>query len=506
MPRSGRVRHTLVLWVRGAAMLFLTGLLALQARHGACAWPQAKAGVASGKSPATVTQERAASGDDADAAIAEKSAESKSPGKSADSKAAAAEFKAVKRDFQQKFKSKLPADRVWAVGRLAKAPGREAVDLVWQLVLKDETPAVREAVVTLFTGWRDEPAATGAILDSLTRTTRKSGMDHKTYCALRGLAGAENEELQESILEYLDEFLGTSKSNQAMIHTLADDLGQKPAPDGLRTMMLFSRAKFFEKNFGYRRCVLQSAVRVKGNETITFLIDTLPRLKGLVQHDVIMHLTRVTGQNFRDNADAWKAWWVSQQQKLPDRVEPIPLGGFGSGRGYYGIAIGAKRVVFVLDISRSMENGNRIGAAKRELVAAIESLTDDVLFGIIFFDRAAHVWSRDLQPAAERIKNQAINAVQAQETRGGTSSYDALEAAFQLDPEAIYFVSDGEPRTGKIVDPAAIVNAVSQINHVRRVSVHTIGIGTDDPANPKLGQFMRRLAEVDWGEYQGINQ
>src|SRR5262249_35820259 len=149
-------------------------------------------------------------------------------------------------------------------------------------------------------------------------------------------------------------------------------------------------------------------------------------------------------------------------QKLPKKRDAGPLGLYGNGK-FYGIPIGAKRVVFVLDISGSMEGG-KLEAAKRELCNVVRELTADVFFGIVTFHRQGFVWQHELMPANERNKQAAITSVMLQETRGGTSSYDALESAFGLDPEAIYFVSDGAPVTGKIVKPDEIVAAIAGMN------------------------------------------
>ncbi|HTI50095.1 MAG TPA: VWA domain-containing protein [Planctomycetaceae bacterium] len=422
----------------------------------------------------------------------------------APAKPASTEFRTAKRVFQQKFRSKQTADRVAAVRKLADVPGREAAELLWQSVLGDDSREVRRAACELVSGWEDQPGVSRTLLDLATRTTRKAGMDLRSCCVIRALAGTENGDLQNDVLGYLDEFLGTPRANQRMVHDLVDALGEQGSVESLRILTLFSRAKFFEKNFGFRRCVLQGVVRVPGDDTITFVIDLLPRLKGLVQYDVITYLIRATGENYRDDAAGWKAWWVAQQQKLSKRKDPPPVGNFGASGAFYGIPIGAKRVVFVLDISRSMEKGGRIDAAKRELSEVIQSLPPDVYFGIVAFHGLVHVWQQELMPANEGNRKRAIESVMGQETRGGTSSYDALEAAFALDPEAIYFVTDGQPVTGKIVDPKEIVASVADANRVRRISVHSIGIGTGDGGNI-FSSFLRDLAEADWGEYRAVD-
>lgn len=415
------------------------------------------------------------------------------------------EFRAAKRAFQQKFRSRQATDRVEAVRKLDDVSGPDAAELIWQFALGDDSPEVRLAGVELLAGWRDQDDVWKALLERTARATRKSGIDPKACSVLRALGGTENGDLQEAILGYLNEFLETPQGNQRLVHTLVDELGRQANADALRTLTLFSHAGLFRKNFGFRRCVLQGIVKVPGNDTITYLIDLLPELKGLVQQDVILHLIRVTGQNFRDDAAGWKAWWVRQNMQLPDEIE-TPSGPPGAGGAYYGIPIGARRVVFVLDISGSMEMRGKFDAARRELSDAIKELPNGVQFDLVLFHAKVHVWQPELVPANDRARRQAVQHVMNQTTRGGTASFDALEAAFALDPEAIYFVSDGEPRGGKLADPDAIVAAISEINHLRRVSVHAVGLGTNDPDAPRLAKFMRGLADRNWGEYRAVDQ
>src|SRR5690606_36460586 len=98
-----------------------------------------------------------------------------------------------------------------------------------------------------------------------------------------------------------------------------------------------------------------------------------------------------------------------------------------------------------------------------------------------------------------------IQSIMLQEAQADTASYDELEAAFGLDPEAIYFVSDGAPTAGRIVAPTEIVATIARFNHVRRVLVHAIGIGSNDTTAAFFGRFMRALAQANWGEYREVD-
>jgi len=171
---------------------------------------------------------------------------------------------------------------------------------------------------------------------------------------------------------------------------------------------------------------------------------------------------------------------------------------------YYGLPLYAFRLVFVLDTSGSMA-GPRLDAAKRELNAAIEALPDYAEFGVVAFNSRVDLWQSKLVPATLAAKKAATRFVSAQKADATTASYDALEAAFRFDAEAVYFLSDGAPKGGKIAQPDAIVNAISALNRTRRISIYTIGIGPGEPGGP-LDAFLDVLAKENLGSYRRVDE
>ena len=143
-------------------------------------------------------------------------------------------------------------------------------------------------------------------------------------------------------------------------------------------------------------------------------------------------------------------------------------------------------------------------AAKRELIAAIAALDEQVSFGIVAFNGDVTPWRRELVAADGDNKRAAAVFVDHQSPHSNTASYDALEAALSFDTEAIYFLSDGAPFGGKITAPVDIVAAIGQINKTRRVSIYTIGIGAGIPGGP-LDAFLKTLAEQNFGLYRRVD-
>jgi len=414
-------------------------------------------------------------------------------------------FQKVKREFQHQVRNRQPAGRLAALKLLENFPTAEAAELIYVTLLDDRDDDVRQAAGSLLVSWRERDEVSNRLLARMTTATRQYGMDRRALGALRVLAGNENEALQQRVLNFLDEFLGTAQIDQYLLHGMIDDESLRgDAEEISRMLMLFARAEFFDSHFGFRRCTVQGLMQVCSKDKLEHLADLLPRLKGLVLIDVVSHLTQATGQKFGADEQKWKAWLAQRgvQVKSPEKMKAHSSGRI---REYYGIPVTAKRAVFVLDTSGSMQ-GARIEAAQTELIRVVMELPDDVFFSIIAFDDSVRVWQPSLVPSTEGMKQSAVSAVGEQRARGGTASFDALEAAFGLDPEAIYFVSDGAPDGGKTDDPREIIGIISKWNRVRRISIHSIGIGmnSEKSANPSA-RFMRGLAKANWGLFKDLH-
>lgn len=416
-------------------------------------------------------------------------------------------FRAAKKEYQARIHNKKPAERIAALKLLNDFQTGEAADLIYVTLLDDRTDEVRQAAIELLASWRDQSDVADRLLQRMTTTTRKDGMDIRAVSALQALAGTEADDLQFKLIAYLDEFLGTPLADQHLLHDMIDEqAAEKADTEVMRMLMLFTRTQLFDRHFGFRRCLVQGLTQIKDRDAITHLINLLPRFKGLVQFDTVIHLAESTGQNFGDDAAKWKVWWTENRNltRVPDKSRASPVGPYAKFGEYYGIPICAKRVVFVLDTSASMR-GAKIEAAKTELMRVIRELPKEVYFSLIAFDGSIRVWQRDLVPATEQMKNIAVNVVLEQPLGPKTASYDALEAAFELNPEAIYFLSDGAPVGGKIDDPGEIVATISGVNRVRRISIHSVGVDTNIPSAAVFAKFMKTLAEANWGVYKPVN-
>jgi len=173
---------------------------------------------------------------------------------------------------------------------------------------------------------------------------------------------------------------------------------------------------------------------------------------------------------------------------------------------YYGIDIHAKKLLFVSDRSGSMNPRvgyhTRIARAKRELIAAIDGLTNDFDFSILVFDQAVRAWREELVPATEENKRYATRFVQRLDAGSKTNTHGALWRSLQFDHqlEAVFLLTDGQPTCGRITDPATILLDVRRQNETRHVTINTIAIAVD----PLMEGFLQKLAQPSGGEYRSV--
>ena len=412
------------------------------------------------------------------------------------------EFMAAKQTFVKEMKKKSAAARAAAVEKLSELIQPETADLLLKRGITDDDRSVRLSAQKGLRQLAGDQTVGEYLFNELKKSFRKPpANDTVAIEVLRALVPTDDESRREEIVTMLDDFLGSPKAHPLIPITVIDDYAVEGDEIALKSVLLLAKAKVFENNFGYRRCVVQALSQIREPEAIGFLIDLLPKTQGLIQHDVITYLTRATSQKFRDNDRNWSNWWRENQKdfKFPPAGTPLSDASLDDQQPtYYGIPICAKRIVFVLDTSMSMR-GQPIVLAKQALLKTIESLPEAVKFDIIFFDGATATWQPRLVPASAEAKHEASQIIADRGLKLGTVSSAALNAAFELEPEAIYFVSDGEPTDGQ---PAQIVNFVSQYNRVRRVSVHTVGVVTIRNGGAGLTSFMQPLADQNYGKFR----
>ena len=224
-------------------------------------------------------------------------------------------------------------------------------------------------------------------------------------------------------------------------------------------------------------------------------------------------LERVTGMALGDDPDLWRAWWAEAKDR------PAPPGGRPAapttveGPRYYGFAVRSSRVMFVIDVSRSMGWNGRLETAQKELQQVVERLPSRSRFNIVTFSDVANAWNEKLVPATPENVKKAVRFIERLEPVNATNAYDGIRTAFRdEDVDTIFLLSDGSPTAGAVLEPDAILAEVREMNRWRRVRIHTVALLKGDPPadaglleDPASAEsFMRRLAAENDGQFRMV--
>jgi HEAT repeat protein len=238
------------------------------------------------------------------------------------------------------------------------------------------------------------------------------------------------------------------------------------------------------------------------SEAIGVIIDHMAKEEGRMLrecHDALWHLT---GKSFGPDQKQWKDWWEAEKAgfkglgtgdllRIKQEEDSRALKQASATKStFYGVRIVSHRVIFIIDVSGSMNEPMhssylgkmgepRIEVAKRELSKCIDALDRDALFNMVVFSGGVDRWiDGGIAQSKEKAKTDAKTFVSRLGAGGGTNLYGALEVAFSdKDVDTIYIMSDGEPTNGDVVDQAEIRARVLQWNEHRKVVINTVAVG-----------------------------
>jgi HEAT repeat protein len=274
-----------------------------------------------------------------------------------------------------------------------------------------------------------------------------------------------------------------------------------------------------------------------GKEAIDALVRAMQRESGRLLLDIGRTLEKLTGQTFRDNPPAWRDWWEANSESFG--AEPLIAVKKEPGRRssssdenaptltYHGITTTSSRIVFILDISDSMNDPARtqyldssgktqrgtserskFEVAREELKRAIRALDGKDYFNIVVYNHEVRKWQDRMVAALPSNKALAIAFLDSLKAVGGTNIFDALETAFTLggfgvqdryyrsEVDTLFLLSDGAPSAGRITDTDEILEEVGRINRLRKLQIHAIAVGLLADKD-----FLRKLAHQNDGQF-----
>lgn len=176
----------------------------------------------------------------------------------------------------------------------------------------------------------------------------------------------------------------------------------------------------------------------------------------------------------------------------------------GVGRGpqssLYKSSGNALRIVYILDHSGSMVDN--FVSLKAEATRSVNNLVPLQYFAVIMVsDKVTTVGPGQLQQALPEAKKQFAELMQREVAAGANDNLlapfeEAFRRAFAMDPELIYFLTDGKFGDG-------LIGKVKEMNKEGRTHINTIAFVTEEP---DYKGKLQQLARENGGEYQFVPQ
>jgi uncharacterized protein YeaO (DUF488 family) len=480
------------------------------------------------------------------------------------------------KEFRKYFKKyKDTPSRVEAVLSLGDSESAEVVAVLLP-VLKDKEPELVDAAVSVLASFASRPP-----VDELLRQLESEKQELLRVGILRALAEGQYAHSGAEVQACLEDksWDVRRRAAQALAATGQTEFGASILPlardrepavrcaalDGLTllddvTVLPPAIELLGDDSWQVRASAIAALGRVRHKSSVAPLIARLEVEEGRLRADLAWSLENLTGRGFGQRTELWERFWEQygdrfelptdealaelREKQRARRAEYKPEG----QTTYHGIETPSRSILFVIDVSGSMENEvvekerfqdgdypsySRMDIVKTELARTVEGLESYVKFNILSFATDTKPWKKDLVSANVLNKSSAMDWSLKLEPLGGASKQDlasvgltgaanleagktntygalawALDMAgrgaqdkhYEVAVDTIFFLSDGRPTHGKYVDIDDILKEVAQANDLRKVVIHTIAIGEFQKT------FMKRLAEENGGIFVDLGR
>ncbi|HET6248446.1 MAG TPA: hypothetical protein VFE47_12160 [Tepidisphaeraceae bacterium] len=153
------------------------------------------------------------------------------------------------------------------------------------------------------------------------------------------------------------------------------------------------------------------------------------------------------------------------------------------------------RILFLNDMNGSMINTAAI--LKDELQKAVESLSDQQSFNVVFFQN--QWFGREAAQATVATKKKCKLYLETVTAGGTTDPLCCLEEAFREKPDVIYLLGDGFP------DNQALLKRIHELDKDRKVKVYTIAFMDGNMVDADFDDFMKKIADETGGKFRRVN-
>jgi HEAT repeat protein len=504
---------------------------------------------------------------------------------------AAAQADTVK-DFKRLFrKEKDPAVRVEYILSLAGVEDPAMGELLLPL-LTDPDPAQAAAALRVLTGLKEPSSRAGLILaleagkpaEALPFVARAAGEGRWTEFAapLRAHVAAKDEALRLWTFTALGQL-----ADQESLAVICGAVTADPNPM-VRVAAIEAAVRMGE---GREELVGPSLVAALRNENLSVAIASCRGLRtvrtaaaieplielferaesGKLLEEIWPTLVAITDEPFNAEARPWREWWTRVQAgggyQLLTREELAKRRAARQQANaqytvpkvettFMGVETSSRNIVFVIDVSGSMEeivvnreafrergftDFQKLAVVKEELRRSVETLGDNVRFNIHAFATKTYPWKDRLVPANTLNRRAAMAWISELKPIGGQLAADRASAGLrsssgledgrtnafagllaglgvEADPQkrgpvtaaatdakegegdTMFFLTDGKPTVGEVVDTEDILVTIRELNRFRKVTIHTIAIGDF------TSSFLKQLAEQNGGVFVDLGK
>jgi len=406
------------------------------------------------------------------------------------------------------------------VRALAGVDSEKVAKCLLQSIEEDKIDKVAEGAARVLGGLKSDDAA-----DVVCKAAKApKGTPARQILLLETLGRIQNPKILPTLMTLLK-----NKDRRYQILGM-EGLANLRAPEA-EVITLLKEPALQDKDFGLQISAVAALAQTPHKDSIPILLELI-KVPGRIQETAVRGLMLLTGQALGEDVGAWTAWWQKEGKGFALDLEAIKAKPWKDVRlekaegeyDFYGIKLRAKRVVFIIDKSGSMAQGDyprRIDGVKAELTRLVQAIDQTVRFNIIFYSHEILHWKGyKLQAADEAAKKNAAGFIRIANPDGATHTDEVMERAFRtmVGPErveAICLLTDGAPfRNNAFLDMAEVAAKIRALNRFEKVQIHTIGCFTGaaeagkgdlgEPSRAELVAFLQRVAAENDGGFQEV--
>ncbi len=171
------------------------------------------------------------------------------------------------------------------------------------------------------------------------------------------------------------------------------------------------------------------------------------------------------------------------------------LGGGGAGTTFFGVGSRGTRFAYIVDVSGSMGQGNKLETCMRELARSVQDLPDYASFFVVLYSSGPRPFHTEWAKARANSVSTLVRWLNSIDPSGGTQPMPAFEMVMELKdrPDVIFFLTDG-------LIPRETPERVGELNRRgRRVTINTIAFGDTEGQ-----EMLKMIAQISGGVFRYV--